>query len=164
MEFDYRVEVALAPADVFERLRHFERFYPQLHAAHEPHRTDYIPAPLGFGSRFVVAERFGLEHRRYEFEVTLFEPAIPHLVLTAKTLTSLGAVRVASHLEVDFRLTPSPAGTAVHVIHRVQFANRWLARLLDHGRLWPSIARHVREESHSAMLLLAAPGFPVGSG
>lgn len=154
MEFTYETDLAMAPAEVFERLRLFERIYPAIHAAHEPAPAGVEAPLLTADSRFVLAERFGPEHRRYSFRVSVYDPGRPHLTLAADTETRIGPLCMRSTLEVEFTLLPIPGGTRLLVAQRVAFPNPTLDRLLNRAWLWPSIKAHVEEESRVAVELL----------
>ena len=159
MRFVYRVEVPLPPREVFERLRHYERIYPQLHPAHQAFAPGYEPQLLAPGYRFAVAERFGAEHRRYDFQVEAYDPEALQLTLGSATVTTLRALRIRSRLTVDFGFTPTPAGCAVTVTQTISFGRPWLDRLLAHPALWRRVARHADEECEAAVRLLLSPTF-----
>ena len=159
MRFVYRVEVPLSPREVFERLRHYERLYPLLHPAHQDFAPGYTPRRLSPGHRFTVAERFGAEHRTYDFQVEAYDPEAPHLCLGAATVTTLGPVRIRSRLTVAFGFSPTPSGCAVTVTQTISFGRPWLDRLLAHPALWTKVARHADEECAAAARLLLGPEF-----
>jgi hypothetical protein len=159
VRFIYRADVALPPREVFERLRHYERIYPDLHPAHEAPEPPYEPRLLDAGYRFGASERFGAEHRRYDFTVTAFDPEAPHLALTSATVTTLGRVRIRSRLVVDFAFAPTPGGCAVTVTQTVSFGRAWLDRLLSHPALWRRVAAHADEECEAAVRILLSPNF-----
>lgn len=159
MNFVYRVRAPLPPEEVFERLRHYERIYPLLHPAHQPFAPGYTPRLLSPGYRFAVAERFGAEHRAYDFRVTAFDPAALRLTLASATLTTIGPLRIRSGLTVDFGLVATPAGTDVTVTQTISFGRPWLDRLLNRPALWRQVARHADEECEAAVRLLLGPDF-----
>lgn len=159
MRFVFTADVPLAPREVFERLRHYERIYPQLHPAHEGPPEGHSPALLAPGYRFPAAERFGAERRRYDFRVTTFDPARPHLTLDSATVTTIGPLTLRSGLVVDFAFTPTPDGCRVVVTQTVSFGRAWLDRLLGHPAFWKQVAAHADAECEAAVRLLLAPAF-----
>lgn len=159
MNFVFRTDVPLPPEEVFERLRHYERIYPHLHPAHQAPPAGYEPSLLTPGYRFEVAERFGAEFRRYDFHVSVYEPATPRLAVQSKTTTTIGPLRIRSRLTVDFAFRPTPAGCEVVVTQTISFGRAWLDRLLAHPALWRQVARHADEECEAAVRLLLGPGF-----
>lgn len=158
MHFVHRETLPLTPAEAFERLRHYERLYPLLHAAHEPSAP--APAPLRPDTRFEVAERFGLERRVYRFRVSRYTP-VAALTLEAEVETRFGPLRVPSRLTVAFELAAERAGCVLTIDQRVSFGRAWLDRLLAPRWLWRGVARHADEECRAAIaLLLADEHFP----
>jgi hypothetical protein len=159
VRFVFRADVALAPREVFERLRHYERIYPELHLAHEKPPAPYEPRLLTAGYRFGASERFGPEQRRYDFTVTAFDPATPHMAITSRTLTTIGPLRIRSRPVVDFAFAPTPTGCTVTVTQTISFGRAWLDRLLAHPALWRKVAAHADEECEAAVRILMAPDF-----
>jgi hypothetical protein len=159
VRFVFTAEVPLPPGEVFERLRHYELIYPDLHPAHEGPPTGHTPALLTPGYRFPASERFGAEHRRYDFQVTVFDPSRPHLTLTSATVTTIGLLRIKSRLEVDFAFIPTPEGCRVVVTQTVSLGRAWLDRLLGHPALWKQVAAHADAECEAAVRILLAPDF-----
>lgn len=159
MRFVFTADVPLPPGEVFERLRHYELIYPQLHPAHEGPPAGHVPALLTPGYRFPAAERFGAEYRRYDFRVTAFAPDTPHLTLESATVTTIGPLTIRSGLVVDFAFTPTPTGCRVVVTQTVSFGRAWLDKLLGHPALWKSVAAHADAECEAAVRLLLAPEF-----
>ncbi|MFP5501987.1 MAG: hypothetical protein ACLGIN_05820, partial [Candidatus Sericytochromatia bacterium] len=155
--FVHEDTVALPPPEAFERLRHFARIYPQLHPAHQPHPPGQAPELLRAGSRFSLFERFGLEQRRYRFEVEAYEPENGYMRLFARTRTSWGPAVVRSTLLIEFSLFPDPGGTRLVVSQRVSLGPAWLDAALDRPWLWRSVAAHAEAECRAAVALLGEP-------
>ncbi len=160
MEFPYEADFPLSPAEVFERLRHFARFYPDLHAAHEPHAAGADVPLLGPGVSFTVAERFGAERRIYVFRVVRFEPAAPGITLAAETTTVIGPLRIRSGLTVDWRIEPAAMGARVIARQTVHLPRPWLAPLLLPAAVRRKIMAHVAEESAAAYAVMTAADWP----
>ena len=159
MRFVFEADVALPPAEVFERLRYYEIVYAHIHPAHEPPAPGHVPQRLTADYRFPASERFGAEHREYDFVVKVYEPATPFMVLFSKTTTRIGPLTIRSMLSVEFVLEPSAQGTRLQVIQRISFGKPWLNKLLSPAWLWPKIAKHADEECTHALALLTGPEF-----
>ena len=168
MEFPFEHEFPYPPAEMFERLRAFARFYPDLHPAHEPHPEGHEAPLLDLGVAFTVAERFGPERRVYAFRVTRFEPEAPRITLEAVTdtriqvpwfLSVIGPLRFRSFLTVDWRVEPAPAGARVVARQTVRLPRPWLAPLLLPAAVRRKLAAHVAEESANACAIMASPTF-----
>jgi hypothetical protein len=150
----------LSPARAFEAARHFHHAYPRMHPAHRA-----ALGPVGLlapGYRFVLEEDFGREERRYDLEVTGFEPG--RLLITGRSTTRNGRLVVHGELEIAFTFTPTPTGCHMAITQRVRFSNRVLDLLLNHRWLWPAVTRHVQEENrHTVDLFLEYDAAAVAS-
>ena len=157
MEFTYNAVLPLDADEAFERLRHFLRVYPDLHAAHDPHPPGFEPPLLALGLEFMVGERFGPQVRTYAFRVVAFDPAARAIGLTAVTTTQIGPVRITSDLLVEWLLEAGAHGT--HFLTRQTVTTRppWLAPLLLNRR---AIQAHVDEETIASIALLTSPDWP----
>lgn len=156
MKFVHRAVLPMAPGAAFERLRAFARLYPAFHPAHDPHPPGAEPPLLSPGCRFSLGERFGLERRRYRFEVEAYEPQNGYIRLLAHTRTRWGPIAVRSTLLLAFSLESAEGGTALTVTQTVSFGRGWLDRLLDRPWLWRSVEAHAAEECAAAFRLLSA--------
>lgn len=159
MELPFEADFPLAPAEVFERLRWFARFYPQLHEAHEPHAEGLEVPLLAPGVAFTVAERFGAERREYAFRVVRFEPDAPGITLEAETTTTIGPVRVRTGLVVDWRIEPGPAGARVIARQTVRLPRPWLAPILLPAPVRRKLLDHVAAESAAAHAIMTSPAW-----
>lgn len=157
MELPYEADFPLAPAEVFERLRWFARFYPDLHPAHEPHAAGAEVPLLGPGVAFTVAERFGAERRVYAFRVVRFEPDALAITLEAETTTTIGPVRLRTGLVVDWRIEPGPAGARVVARQTVRLPRPWLAPFLLPAPVRRKLVDHVAAESAAAYAIMTSP-------
>lgn len=169
MELPYEAVFPLAPAEVFERLRHFARFYPDLHPAHEPHPAGAEMPLLAPAVAFTVAESFGAERRTYAFRVVRYDPDAPGITLEAETLTVIqlrgfpaliGRLRLRSALTVDWRVEPDPAGARLIARQTVRLGWPWLAPLLLSAPVRRKLAAHAAEETSRAFAILAAADWP----
>lgn len=155
MRFVHQATLALPPAEAFEQLRRFAQIYPELHPAHQPHPPGQAPDLLRAGYRFSLSERFGLEQRRYRFEVEAYEPESGYMRLYARTRTAWGPAVLRSTLMLEFSLHPDPAGARLVITQRVSLGHAWLDAALDRPWLWTSVAAHAEAECRAAVALLS---------